>query len=132
MKGTVTLAAQPGGVAVTIEVEGLTAGRHGMHFHEVADCSAPDATSAGPHWNPDRHQHALPPVKPRHMGDMGNLDADIKGKARLQFFVDGANLIPGDPNSLVGRALIVHEKRDDGSQPVGNSGGRLGCAEIKG
>ncbi len=132
INGTVSLATQTGGVAVTIEVEGATPGRHGIHFHENADCSAPDASSAGPHWNPDRHQHGLPPVKPRHLGDMGNIDVDAKGKGRIQFFLDGANLIPGDPHSLIGRALIVHEKRDDGSQPVGNSGGRIGCAEIKG
>ena len=132
IKGTVSLATEKGGVAVTVEVEGATPGRHGIHFHENADCSAPDASSAGPHWNPERHQHGLPPVKPRHLGDMGNLDVGAKGKGRMQFFMDGANLIPGDPHSLVGRALIVHEKRDDGSQPVGNSGGRIGCAEIKG
>jgi Cu-Zn family superoxide dismutase len=132
IKGMVSLAAQTGGVAVTVEVEGATPGRHGIHFHEIADCSAPDATSAGPHWNPERHQHGLPPVKPRHLGDMGNIDVSAKGKGRMQFFLDSANLIPGDSLSLVGRALIVHEKRDDGSQPVGNSGNRIGCAEIKG
>jgi superoxide dismutase, Cu-Zn family len=132
LKGTLDLATQSGGVAVTIEVEGAQPGRHGVHFHENADCSAPDATSAGPHWNPDRHQHGLPPVKPRHLGDMGNLEVGANGKGRMQFFLDSANLIPGDPHSLVGRGLIVHEKRDDGSQPFGSAGGRLGCAEIKG
>jgi hypothetical protein len=45
--------------------------------------------------------------------------------------VPGANLTPGDPQSFLGRGIIVQEKVDDGGQPVGNAGGRIGCSEIK-
>ena len=41
-----------------------------------------------------------------------------------------ANLKPSDPLSYVGRALIVHDKRDDVGQPSGNAGGRIGCTVI--
>ena len=33
-------------------------------------------------------------------------------------------------NSILGRAVIVHEKVDDWSQPVGNAGGRVACGVI--
>ena len=39
-------------VRVVAEVSGLTAGAHGFHIHEKGDCSAPDGTSAGGHFNP--------------------------------------------------------------------------------
>ena len=42
----------------------------------------------------------------------------------------GANLKEGDPSSYLGRAIIVHEKQDDGGQPTGNAGGRIGCGLI--
>jgi Cu-Zn family superoxide dismutase len=29
-----------------------------------------------------------------------------------------------------GRAIILHEKMDDFSQPTGNAGGRIGCGTI--
>src|SRR5215470_16773836 len=38
-------------VKLVLEVNGLTPGVHAFHIHEKGDCSAPDATSAGGHWN---------------------------------------------------------------------------------
>ena len=43
-------------------------GQHGAHIHEKADCSSPDAKSAGEHFAPDGHPHGLPPEEPRHPG----------------------------------------------------------------
>jgi Cu-Zn family superoxide dismutase len=53
------------------------------------------------------------------------------GKGTLEIVAAGANLKDGDVSSFVGRSLIVHEKKDDGGQPTGNAGGRIGCAVIK-
>jgi Cu/Zn superoxide dismutase len=36
-----------GGVRVSATVEGLTSGKRGFPIHELGDCSAPDAASAG-------------------------------------------------------------------------------------
>ena len=48
--GTVTFTQEGAQVRVVAAVTGLKAGaRHGFHLHELGDCSAPDAASAGPH-----------------------------------------------------------------------------------
>jgi Cu-Zn family superoxide dismutase len=59
-----------------------------------------------------------------HAGDLGNLTADESGKAHLEATLTGVSLM-GATNPIVGRAVIIHEKADDGGQPTGNAGGRL-------
>jgi len=100
--------------------------------HENPDCSAPDAKSAGSHYNPDSHPHGLPTASEHHIGDLGNIEVGADGKGKLQITMPGANLKAGDPHSFLGRSVIIHEKIDDGGQPVGNAGGRIGCVELKG
>lgn len=119
-----------GKVTVSVELEGLTPGQqHAWHVHEFGDCSAADASSAGGHYNPEGHDHGLPDKQAkRHAGDFGNLQADAQGKAKASLVVD--NLTVARWNGVVGRAVIVHAKPDDGGQPVGNAGPRLGCGVI--
>jgi len=131
LSGTATLTETPEGVKVALAVEGISPGEHGAHVHEKGDCSAPDAASAGEHFNPATHPHALPSTSPRHLGDLGNITVGADGKGTLEIVATDANLKAGDPNSFAGRAIIIHEKKDDGGQPTGNAGGRIGCAEIK-
>jgi Cu-Zn family superoxide dismutase len=130
LAGKVTLTEEGTGVKVALELEGLAPGDHGAHVHETPDCSAPDAKSAGSHYNPDKHDHGLPDAKLRHLGDLGNLVAGKDGKGKLEIVVPDANLKSSDPHSFIGRSIIVHEKKDDGGQPVGNAGGRIGCAAL--
>jgi len=131
LAGKATLTETPEGVKVALALEGLPPGEHGAHVHEKGDCSAPDGASAGGHFNPAGNPHALPTGNPRHLGDLGNVTIGADGKGTLEIVATGANLKDGDPNSFAGRAIIVHEKQDDGGQPTGNAGGRIGCAEIK-
>jgi superoxide dismutase, Cu-Zn family len=131
LSGKATLTETSEGVKVALALEGLPPGEHGAHVHEKGDCSAPDGASAGGHFNPASNPHALPTGTPRHLGDLGNISISPDGKGTLEIVAAGANLKDGDPNSFVGRAIIVHEKQDDGGQPTGNAGGRIGCAEIK-
>jgi superoxide dismutase, Cu-Zn family len=128
-KGTLTETSE--GVKVELALDHVSPGEHGAHVHEKGDCSAPDGASAGGHFNPASSPHALPAASPRHLGDLGNVTIDAEGKGTLEIVAPGANLKEGDPNSFVGRAIIVHEKKDDGGQPTGNAGGRIGCAVIK-
>ncbi len=121
----------PGGVKVTVEVAGAPPGRVATHVHEIGDCSAPDAKSAGGHFNPESKPHGLPPDAERHLGDLGNIEIKPDGTGVTEIVVRGATLHDGDPTSFLGRSIIVHDKQDDGGQPVGNAGGRIGCGVIR-
>ena len=128
--GTVTFTEAADGVQVHAEITGLTPGNHGFHVHEFGDCSAVDASSAGAHFNPTHKPHAGPDTPERHVGDMGNVQADASGKATLKY-VDHQISLTHDERSVIGRSVVVHEKADDlKSQPSGDSGARIACSVI--
>jgi Cu-Zn family superoxide dismutase len=117
-------------VRVVADLEGLKAGqKHAFHIHQYGDCSSPDGMSAGGHYNPEGHPHGLPDAENRHAGDLGNVQADDQGKAHYEITVNNIT-IAGTKNPIIGRAVIVHAKVDDGGQPVGNAGARIGCGVI--
>ncbi len=119
-----------GGVAVVVHIENAPPGMHGLHVHEKGDCSAPDASSAGGHFNPGGMQHAGPTDTHRHAGDLGNITIESNGTGHLELVTDLLTVRPG-PNSVVGKAVVFHEKADDlKTQPTGNAGGRLGCGVV--
>jgi Cu-Zn family superoxide dismutase len=132
VSGKAVLTETEGGVHIVLTLEGLDAGEHGAHVHEKGDCSAADGASAGGHFNPQSKDHGLPGSDKRHLGDLGNITISKDGKGSLDITAPGANLKPSDPLSFVGRSIIVHAKKDDGGQPTGNAGGRVGCGVIKG
>ena len=116
-------------ILVTATVTGLSPGAHGFHIHEKGDCSAPDAASAGGHFNPGGHPHGHPQMGPHHAGDIAMLEADAGGNARLSVELSGVAL-DGD-QGIVGRGVIVHASPDDfRTQPTGNSGARVACGVI--
>jgi len=117
------------GVRVVANLEGLAPGQHGFHLHEKGDCSAPDATSAGAHYNPAGSPHGAPSAaaSARHMGDLGNIEAGPDGKATLER-VDNVLVYA----NLKGLSVLVHASADDlTSQPAGNAGARIGCGVIR-
>jgi Cu-Zn family superoxide dismutase len=127
--GTVTFTKTDGAIQVVADITGLTPGQHGFHIHEFGDCSAPDATSAGGHFNPSKNPHAGHDDAKRHEGDLGNIEADSSGKAHLEL-TDKMMTMSGE-KSIIGRGVIVHEKADDlKTQPTGNAGGRVACGVI--
>jgi Cu-Zn family superoxide dismutase len=130
VSGTVTFTEVADGVQVQAEISGLTPGNHGFHVHEFGDCSAADASSAGAHFNPTHEPHAGPDAPERHVGDMGNVQADASGKAKLEY-VDHQISLTNDERSAIGRSVVVHVKADDlKSQPAGDSGARVACGVI--
>lgn len=120
-------------VVMDLNVYKLTPGLHAVHIHEKGDCSASDATSAGGHWNPSKDEHGKWDTEHFHMGDIGNLEANPTGTARLIFETNKWCLGCSDPSkNILGKALVIHAAKDDfHTQPTGNAGGRVGCVEIK-
>jgi superoxide dismutase, Cu-Zn family len=128
--GTITFTRQATGVEVHVLLEGLTPGMHGLHVHETGDCSASDALTAGEHFNPTHAAHSSRDATERHVGDLGNVEADAAGRVDVTF-TDRLLALSGE-SSILGRSLIVHADPDDfTSQPAGNSGARIGCGVIE-
>nr|WP_275113392.1 superoxide dismutase family protein [Rhodanobacter denitrificans] len=131
-RGWIKLANTHDGVHLRGEVDGLRAGSiHGFHVHEKGDCSAADASSAGGHFNPGGQPHGKVAHGSHHAGDMDNIIADARGRARVDIHLEGVSLASGMANSIAGRAIVVHAAPDDyRSQPAGNAGARLACGVI--
>lgn len=123
-QGMVMFHEKDGHLMVHAKVSGLKpGGEHGFHLHEKGDCSSPDGTSAGGHFNPDGQPHG-PQGAAHHAGDMPSLKADANGVADQRFMLMGPTLAAG-PAQIIGRGIIVHLNPDDyATQPTGNSGAR--------
>lgn len=132
--GMLSVTAEADGVRISGQLNGLPKGAEvGFHIHEKGDCSAPDASSAGDHFNPTNAQHGNPESGAHHAGDMLNAKSDDTGMAQVDVEATGVTLGGGQPNDVLGRAVVVHEKPDDyTTQPSGNSGPRIACGVITG
>ncbi len=130
--GEATFEQVGGKVRVTIFVQGLRPNQeHGLHIHEVGDCSSGDGMSTKGHFDPHKKPHGHPSSGERHAGDLPALKANQEGRARVAVDVDLITVSPG-PASVVGRGLIVHADPDDyKTQPTGNAGARIACGVIQ-
>ncbi len=133
VSGTLMFSPMGDGVHINGSIKGLAPNStHGFHVHENGDCSAPDASSAGAHFNPTQQPHGDPAGDAHHLGDMPNVSADAEGSAELDAHVSGLTLRTGQADDIAGRSIVVHEKADDyRSQPAGDSGNRIACGIIK-
>ncbi|KAJ8375837.1 hypothetical protein SKAU_G00064170 [Synaphobranchus kaupii] len=98
-----------------------------VHVHQYGDMSD-GCDSTGGHYNPHGEAH------PGHPGDFGNF-APRRGRIRERREAEGATFFGG--LSVLGRAVVIHEKEDDlgrggdaGSKLHGNAGRRLACCVI--
>lgn len=135
VNGTITFTQTKNGVLVQADVTGLTPNsKHGFHVHQWGDISAADGTATAGHYNPaGSEEHSLPTIEEHgdhshattggHAGDMGNLESDADGNASYSENFENISLIGN--NAILGRAIIVHLKMDDGGQPTGNAGPRV-------
>jgi Cu-Zn family superoxide dismutase len=120
----------PNRVRAVGEVAGHDSGLKGFHIHEKGDCSAPDAMSAGGHFNPANVRHGPSPTT-GHAGDMGNIQVNDSGKAVIDVVFEGITVSADAPNGIIGRAVIVHMQQDDlKTDPTGNAGARAACGVI--
>lgn len=132
-KGTIHFLLVDGKLHASGDISGLKPdSEHGFHIHEKGDCSAPDGSSAGGHFNPGNSEHGSIQAMAHHGGDMPNIKADAQGNAHVDGPVSSnVNAGKGDAFDIIGRGLIVHADADDyHTQPTGNAGARLACAVI--
>lgn len=121
----------PDRVRVSGQLSGHSAGPKGFHIHEKGDCSAPDAMSAGGHFNPMKRTHGATPTV-GHAGDMGNVTFDASGSTSINRVLEGISVSRDAPNGIIGRAVVVHMQPDDlKTDPTGNAGGRAACGVIQ-
>ena len=130
--GEATFEQVNGKVRAVIYVQGLKPGQeHGLHIHEVGDCSSGDGMSTKGHFNPHGKPHARHDSAERHAGDLPSLKAGKDGRAKVDARLDVITVGPG-PASVVGRGVIVHADPDDfKTQPTGNAGARIACGVIR-
>ncbi|XP_060529830.1 superoxide dismutase [Cu-Zn]-like isoform X2 [Cylas formicarius] len=132
--GTVTFTTTDKGVQVTGSISGLSPGKHGFHIHALGDISQ-GCTSTGGHFNPKNQSHGAPDADVRHVGDLGNIEADANGLANINI-LDNQIALEG-LNNIIGRGVVVHADEDDlgkgghdDSLTTGHAGARVGCGVI--
>lgn len=131
--GSVSFEETEAGVRLALDASGLPAGPHAFHIHETGECSPPDFTSAGGHFNPSGAQHGLDNPQGPHAGDMPNIAVSENGTVQYAVDNDRISLAPG-PNSILdadGSAVVIHASPDDNvSDPAGDAGARIACGVV--
>lgn len=120
------------GLLIEAEIFGAPEGRHGFHIHEVGSCED-SGNAAGGHFNPKGHDHGSvvdDGLEKAHAGDLGNIEINEEGDGFLELVLPGLS-VETAPFNVGGRALILHEREDDFSQPTGNAGSRIACGLIE-
>jgi superoxide dismutase, Cu-Zn family len=124
--GVIVLRQTQEGVRITGTVTGLEPGLHGFHIHEYGDVREPDGSAAGDHFNPAETSHGGPQDEEHHAGDLGNIEADSNGVAKVDITAPWLKL-----HFVIGRSIVVHAGKDDfTSQPSGDAGSRVGMGVI--
>ena len=121
-------------VKITIKLNKVPEGKHGFHIHRTGDLRE-GCKSLCSHYNPFNKKHGGKSSKERHVGDLGNIEANSKGEVD-QVMYDSIIKLSGK-YSIVGRSAVIHEKEDDlgkgdneESLITGNAGKRIGCGVI--
>ena len=126
--GTVVMQEGSTGFLMTVMLDGLEPGPHGIHIHAIGSCS-PDFGASGGHINVDNKQHGLLNPDGPDNGDLPNIYAAADGTVQAELFTTRAG-----PDMLMdddGSAIVVHENRDDHiTQPIGGAGGRVACGVL--
>jgi Cu-Zn family superoxide dismutase len=120
-------------VKMTAKISGLSKGVHAIHIHEKSDCTAPDGTSAGGHWNPTAQPHGKWGAETGyHKGDIGNFNVENDEIITFKFSTNEWCIGCGDKTKdIIGKGIIIHQGEDDFvSQPSGAAGSRVSCAGI--
>ncbi len=132
--GSAKLTGGPNGILLRVNIDrgSLSPGWHGIHFHQVGDCSDVGVfKKSGGHVGmiPDGHG-LMNPIGPEP-GDIPNIYAHADGSAGYEIFTNfatKADLFDDD-----GTAIVIHANEDDHiSQPIGGAGPRIACGVLQG
>ncbi|KAA3486457.1 superoxide dismutase [Cu-Zn] [Gossypium australe] len=150
VSGTVFFSQEGNGpTTVTGNLSGLKPGLHGFHVHALGDTTN-GCMSTGPHFNPAGKEHGAPEDENRHAGDLGNVIVGddvcfyflffqfcLFDPGCASFSITDEQIPLTGPNSIIGRAVVVHADPDDLgkgghelSKSTGNAGGRVACGII--
>jgi superoxide dismutase, Cu-Zn family len=124
--GTMTF--QKSGNTITIEGQftGHKKGQHALYVHDKGDCSD-KGRKVGGHLNPTKAKHGPPASAMRHAGDFGDLTFDKDGNATFSMTTDSITLDPGGADSVVGRAIVLHSRKDNAK---GSAGSPIACGVV--
>lgn len=127
--GTAALYSLAGEVTISVSLDGVPAGEHGVHLHMTGDCSASDFTSAGGHLNPGGNEHGTQNPRGAHLGDLPNATVASDGVGTVSTILRGtSDTVLPQIFDADGTALIVHAGADDyRSDPAGDAGSRIAC-----
>ncbi|XP_035549208.1 superoxide dismutase [Cu-Zn]-like isoform X1 [Juglans regia] len=112
-----------GSTTVSGNISGL---KPGLHVHALGDTTN-GCMSTGPHFNPAGKEHGAPEDENWHAGDLGNVTVGDDGTAK--FTIIDKQIPLSGPNSIIGRAVVVHEDQDDlgkGGHELSKSTGNVG------
>lgn len=128
ISGVVTFEEKEGSLIVTTDLKGLKPNtKLGFHIHQNGVCEGPDYKTAGDHFNPTQMKHGSPSAPQKHKGDMGNLQTDKNGNAKMTIMLAGTSL-----EEIMGKSVLIHASADDfKTQPSGNSGARIACGLVR-
>ena len=129
--GTATFQLQVGGsdVELTVELADCPEGDHGIHIHEMGDCSN-DGAMTGTHWNPTQVDHGDFGATPSHAGDLGNITCASDGVGSLTRASDRWTLGGPPTTNVINRAIILHADPDTFGPPTGQAGTPIACGAI--
>jgi Cu-Zn family superoxide dismutase len=130
--GEVELRQAPLGVIARVRLEGVPAGEHGFHVHEVGSC-VPPFESAGGHYAPEGRAHGIESPEGMHAGDLPNVRVPGSGALDVTLFLDRLSLRGQNPLlDADGSAFVVHDMPDDyRTDPAGEAGGRIACGVVE-
>ena len=115
------------GVKMIFNATNVGPGFHGVHIHETPVCEGTSLPAGA--FTPMAKSHGSPEQPTHHVGDLGNLRADINNMIVEKVYED-LSLDQEEENYIGDRALVIHSKADDyQTQPSGASG-KFGCAVL--
>jgi superoxide dismutase, Cu-Zn family len=119
-------------LTISLKLKNLPPGDHAVHIHANPVCDAPDFKGAGGHFNPETKQHGMDNSMGHHAGDLPkNVTVGEDHTAEATFKVGYLSLGADASTSVVGHAIMIHEKADDmKTDPTGNAGNRIACGVI--